>query len=261
MSLLITTSLIVSFIAGLAALFAPCCITVLLPSYLGSIFREKRQVILMTLVFFFGILTVFLPLGLGVSVLAVIFREYHNFIFTIGGLFLTGLGLSILLQKKFSLPFHVNPTLKEHNAASVYVLGIFSGIATTCCAPVLAGALALAALPGSIFWGGLYTVMYVLGMVSPLFLIAVFLDKVDFTKRLMRVRKPWEYSFFGRKVSITISDLVAGVMFLGMGLLIIYLAFMKDLTVNSDYQIRLNLYFAQLTAVVNEFLKNIFSPR
>ena len=39
METLIIASLVTAFIAGTAALFAPCCITVLLPAYLGSIFK------------------------------------------------------------------------------------------------------------------------------------------------------------------------------------------------------------------------------
>lgn len=258
MTLLIITSMIVAFIAGMAALFAPCCITVLLPSYLGSVFREKYKVLIMTFIFFLGILTVFLPIGLGVSALAVFFKQYHNFIFIGGGLFLLLMGLSLLLQKKFSLPFHVTPSVEKYNAGSVYGLGVFSGIATTCCAPVLAGALALAALPGSIFWGGMYTLMYVLGMVAPLFVIAVSLDKMKFTKKMLKIRKPFEYTIFGKKIILPISDLISGIMFVGMGMLIVYLAFMKDLTVHADYQISLNIYFAQLTRAVNGFLTSIF---
>src|SRR3989344_2347675 len=71
-------SLITAFIAGIAALFAPCCITVLLPSYLGSIFREKRKVFLMTFVFFLGLLAVFLPLGMGAAGLGKLFSRYHD---------------------------------------------------------------------------------------------------------------------------------------------------------------------------------------
>ena len=80
--------------------------------------------------------------------LAVAFKQYHNLIFTGGGLLLMLLGIMQLTQIKFSLPFHISPELAKHNAVSVYVLGIFPGIATTCRAPVLAGVLALAALPG-----------------------------------------------------------------------------------------------------------------
>jgi len=50
MDLLVSTSMVAAFIAGVAALFAPCCITVLLPSYLGSIFRERTKVFLMTFI-------------------------------------------------------------------------------------------------------------------------------------------------------------------------------------------------------------------
>ena len=87
------------------------------------------------------------------------------------------LGTILLLGIHISMPFRVNPAFKKHNAISVYTLGIFSGIATTCCAPVLAGVLTLSALPGSFVWGGIFSLIYVLGMVMPLFIIATFLDK------------------------------------------------------------------------------------
>ena len=119
MDLLVSTSMISAFIAGVAALFAPCCITVLLPSYLGSIFRERSKVFLMTFIFFLGILVVFLPLGLGSAAFGQILSRYHTLIFAVGGTLLLLLGLSLILGIHFSLPFHVNPTLKKHNTFSV----------------------------------------------------------------------------------------------------------------------------------------------
>ena len=97
METLIIASLITAFVAGIAALFAPCCITVLLPSYLGSIFRERQKVLLMTFVFFLGLLAVFLPLGLGAAGLGQLLSKYHDPIFIVGGIFLLLLGASILL--------------------------------------------------------------------------------------------------------------------------------------------------------------------
>jgi len=246
MDALIIASLITAFIAGMAALFAPCCISVLLPSYLGSIFREKYKVVIMTSVFFLGILTVFLPIGLGFSALAQFFKQYHDVVFLLGGGFLLALGIIILTKKTFSLPWSLHPMLKKHNAGSIYVLGIFSGIATTCCAPVLAGVMALAVLPGSIFWGVVYTLMYVLGMVAPLFLIAMFLDKTKITKKMMIFRKYVNLNLGIKTVSLTISELISGLMFLVMGLVIIYYAFMNKLTVHADYQITINIYFAKM---------------
>ena len=256
MELLLSASLIAAFIAGMAALFAPCCITVLLPAYFASIFRERYKVFLMTFIFFLGILTVFLPIGLGAAALGRIFSQYHNTIFGVGGAFLILMGLVLLSGKHFSLPFRVNPSLKKHNAFSVFVLGIFSGIATTCCAPVLAGVLALAALPGSIAWGGLYTLSYVFGMVAPLFLISLFLDKVEFTQKISKTfQKPIEYSIGGKKFSITVSEAISGVVFLAMGILIDYLAFTNRLFVHSEYQININIFLTRVLNSVSGFIK------
>ena len=204
----------------------------------------------MTSVFFLGILTVFLPIGLGFSALAQFFKQYHNVVFLLGGGFLLVLGIMILTKNTFSMPWSVHPTLKKHNTGSIYILGIFSGVATTCCAPVLAGVMALAVLPGSIFWGVIYTLSYVLGMVAPLFLIAMFLDKTKITKKMMNFRKSVTINLGIKTVSLTISELVSGSMFLVMGLVIIYYAFMNKLTVHADYQVTINIYFAKLQKII-----------
>ncbi len=256
MELLLSASIVAAFIAGVAALFAPCCITVLLPSYFASIFRERYKIFLMTFIFFLGILTVFLPIGLGAAALGQIFSRYHNIIFGVGGVFVAILGIILLTGLHFSLPFRVNPSLKGHNAASVFFLGIFSGIATTCCAPVLAGVLTLAAIPGSVLWGGIYTLSYVLGMVAPLFLISLFLDKVDFSQKFRRTfHKSIEYSIGGRKISITVAEAVSGVTFLLMGVIIVYFALTNRLFVHSEYQTTLNIYLTKFMDTISGFVK------
>lgn len=253
MEVLIIASLTAAFIAGIAALFAPCCITVLLPAYLGFVFRQKRTIMLMTFVFFMGLLVVFLPLGLGFASLGVLFSKYHNLIFVLGGIFLLFLGVSILLGKHYSLPFSMHSKIKVQNAGSVFVLGIFSAFATLCCAPVLAGVLALSILPGSIFWGSVYALAYVLGMVSPLFVIAYFLDKTDFSQKLSFFRRHISYSIAGKKIEITVADIISGVTFLFMGGLILYLAKAGKLAMNSSYQTTINIFMANLTSYINSF--------
>lgn len=258
MDVLILTSLIAAFLAGVAALFAPCCITVLLPSYLGSVFKEKSKVIGMTLIFFLGIATVFLPIGLGFSALSQFFSKYHGQIFIVGGLFLFALGAMLLTKNTFALPMKIHPVLKKKNATSVYVLGIFSAIATTCCAPVLAGVIALSVLPGSLLWGGLYTLMYVLGMVAPLFVIAVFLDKANLTKKMMNLRKTVSYSLLGRKIEITIAEFIAGAIFLSMGLLTAYYAYIGKLAQHTDFQLSVNVFISGLVENIEKFV-SVFS--
>lgn len=257
MEVLIIASLVAAFIAGIAALFAPCCITVLLPAYLGSVFRQKRTVMLMTFVFFLGILIVFLPLGLGLAGLGALFSEYHNLIFILGGIFLLVLGSSILLGRHFSLPFQARPKIKVQGAGSVLVLGIFSAFATLCCTPVLAGVLALSILPGSIFWGGMYSLVYVLGMVFPLFILAYFIDKTDLGNKLGFFKKRVSYSIAKKKIEITIADIISGVTFLFMGSLILYLAKASKLAMGSDYQTDVNIFMANLTSYINSFFAKI----
>src|SRR3989344_3019514 len=226
MEILVGTSLVAAFVAGVAALFAPCCITVLLPSYLANIFKEKYKIFFMTFVFFLGILTVFLPIGLGASFLAQLFSKYHNIIFTVGGIFLMVLGIT-------------------KHVSSIYVLGIFSAIATTCCTPVLAGVLTLGVASGTIVWGALYTLAYVVGMTLPLFIISAFLDKANLTERFTNAKKTVSMRIGGFSWRITVSELISGLIFLLMGGYITYLAFSNKLFTHSSYQLEMNLWNAK----------------
>ena len=253
METLVGTSLVAAFVAGVAALFAPCCITVLLPSYLGNIFREKYKIFFMTFVFFLGILTVFLPIGLGASFLAQLFSKYHNTIFTVGGIFLIVLGLAMLLGKKFTTPTSVRDGMKRH-VSSIYVLGIFSAIATTCCAPVLAGVLILGVASGTIVWGALYTLAYVIGMTLPLFIIAAFLDKANLTERFSNAKKTVTMKIGGFRWQFSVSELVSGLIFLLMGGYITYLAFSNKLFTHSSYQLEMNLWNAKFLGAINGFV-------
>src|SRR3989338_2236896 len=88
-----------AFLSGLLALFAPCCITFLLPSYFASIFQRKEKIIFMTSIFFFGLATVLLPISLGVAWLSGFFTSYHTIIFTIGGLLLILYGILAFFGK------------------------------------------------------------------------------------------------------------------------------------------------------------------
>ncbi len=258
MELLLGASLIATFIAGVAALFAPCCISVLLPSYFASIFREKYKVFLMTFIFFLGILTVFLPIGLGAGVLSVLFKQFHDIVYGIIGIFMFILGTALLLGLHFSLPINVHPAIKKHNASSVYTLGVFSGIATTCCAPVLAGVLALSALPGSFVWGGIFSIIYVFGMVLPLFILSILMDKTYITQKMTRTfHKTISYPIGSKKVRITISELISGGAFLFMGVLIVVLDLLGKLAMQDEYQRQMNIFIINTTDKVNNFLRFI----
>ncbi len=250
---LIITSLIAAFVAGIAALFAPCCITVLLPTYLASIFRQRKTVIAMTAVFFLGLLVVFLPLGLGIAAFGTFVSGIHDPLYYAGSLFLVLLGISLLLGKHFSLPFHIKQRGggKVTGAGSVFILGIFSGFATLCCAPVLAGVLALSVLPGSLFWGTAYAVFYVLGMVVPLFALAYITDKSGVTEKLGFFQKRMTYRLAGHEISIAVADLIASAAYLTMGIVILYLTATHQLAMGGGtYQTDVNLLMDKVLHLV-----------
>jgi len=93
------------------------------------------------------------------------------------------------------------------------MLGIFSAIATTCCAPVLAGVLALSVASGTIIWGAIFTLSYVLGMTLPLFLIAIFLDKYKLAEKIASARKTVALRIGSFQWQITISELISSIIF------------------------------------------------
>lgn len=180
MNIVTGISLITAFFGGMVALFAPCCITFLLPSYLANIFRHKASVIAMTFLFALGIATILVPTALGIRAVADIFQRFHTQTYVVGGAFMILLGLMQLTGKKITLPMiHLTIDLNSHKSPwAVYVLGVFSGITSSCCTPVLAGILTLSFLSPTFFWAGMAGIAYVAGMVVPLVVIAVFLEKI-----------------------------------------------------------------------------------
>lgn len=214
MEMLFGASIIVSFIAGMLALFAPCCITFLLPVYLANIFRSKTRVFLSTLIFTLGIATIILPLALGFKIILEIFFENHALIYYIGSFLMVLFGLIILFKVKF---FHFNFKFpqqelvsntpndtdlnKKVEFGSLYFLGIISGLSTACCAPVLAGAVVLAGLSPVLFQVILIALSYTAGIVFPLFLGTLFFE----SRPLYSVRNFLNLNIFGYSLGNLIS--------------------------------------------------------
>lgn len=216
------TSLIAAFAAGIVALFAPCCISFLLPAYLGSVFKEKEKVVLMTLVFGFGIFVVMMPAVLGVAMLSKALFVYHDSIYFVGGFVMLLMAAITFLGLKLPMPSFGKHNAQKTDVFSVFTLGIFSGITSACCAPVLIGILTLTFLSPNFFGALSIGGMYVLGMVAPLLFIAVFLSgKIN---RLAILRKAlFSFMFLGKERIVTLSSLVASIIFAFTGIMIILL--------------------------------------
>ena len=172
-------SLTASFLAGILALFAPCCITFLFPSYLGTIFKEGKKVMFYTIIFALGLSLILIPIALGFRFFIFFLDAYHKQIYYLGALVLIGMGF-LTLKPIFHLPtfFHFQPKLDRNiNAGSVFGLGLMSGLTSACCAPVLFAAVTLTTLSPTIFQAIIVSFAYVLGIVFPLFILSLFYTK------------------------------------------------------------------------------------
>ncbi|PIR88809.1 MAG: hypothetical protein COU09_00315 [Candidatus Harrisonbacteria bacterium CG10_big_fil_rev_8_21_14_0_10_44_23] len=262
MDILFGASIVASFLAGMVALFAPCCITVLLPAYIASAFREKKKMLQMTFIFFAGIATILVPIGLGAAGLAELFQNFHKELWIFGGLFMLVLGVFSLQSRSMSLPLPAWMKAKLRieggmHGKSVYALGILSGAATSCCAPVLAGAVTLAVLSGT-FWNALIvTFAYVFGMVFPLFLTAYFYDKFKIDQSKLIKGKMVKLSFIGKEMEIHSTNLLAGVMFFLFGGVMLLLGLSGNAYWAPEHQVALGESLNRWTLGLFRYLENI----
>lgn len=219
---LFQTSLIAAFVAGIVALFAPCCISFLLPAYLGSVFKEKEKVLLMTLIFGLGIFTVMMPAVLGVAALSKALFVYHDEIYIMGGFVMLFAAAITFLGIKFPMPTLPGREAGQHDPLSIFILGVFSGITSACCAPVLIGILTLTFLTSSFFGALSIGAAYVLGMVFPLLIISMFLSGK--AEKFMILRKPiFQFNFLGKERIVIFSNFLASLIFAATGVLILSL--------------------------------------
>lgn len=222
--LLVGSSILGGFVGGVLALLAPCCITVLLPSYFAATFRNVGTLLRMTFLFGAGIAVVILPIALGLAALGQFFSRYHTILFVAGGVFLLALGVMTLRGRGFEMPILRAPAFQGRPGASVFALGVFSGAASSCCAPVLIGVLTLTALTSS-FPGALAVALaYVFGMVFPLLVLALVGDRFGWSASRFVRGKTLTLDVVGRRFAVHSTNLIGGALFLAMGVIVLLLA-------------------------------------
>ncbi len=187
-NLLFGVSLTASFLGGMVALFAPCCITFLFPSYLGTIFKERKRIVFLTLIFALGLGSILVPVALGMKIIVSFFDQFHTTTYLLGALLMFLLGLMTLFDAKLMLPLPHFTMPTKTTVGSTYLLGLFSGITSSCCAPVLFGAITLSSLSPTIVTSLIVSLVYVLGIVFPLFFLSLFYEKIT-NQYLYNVKK------------------------------------------------------------------------
>ena len=221
-------SVVAAFIAGSVALFAPCCISIMLPAYFATAFQNRRRMVAMTFLFAAGVATVILPIALGAQAVQRFITGRHEIVYLTMGGAMIGLAGYTLAGGKMRLPMPASGRGGRGGPLGVYSLGVFSGVASSCCAPVLAGVVALSGVASGFGRALGLGSAYVFGMVMPLFVISLAWDKVDWrSTRLFRPRNV-TLGFGRRALAISASALASGVLLLLIGVATVLVALLSD---------------------------------
>src|SRR2546426_2237488 len=180
-ALVYSSSLAAAFLGGVLALFAPCCVVSLLPTFVGAALERGRlRLPAMAAIFAAGIATVMLPIVLGVGLLGQVLAAQHRLVFFVVGLFLVLLALQVVSGRPWSLPF---PMLRLRVSGStpggIFALGLTAGVARRSGSPGLAGGVGLSGLGSAGAGAPGLGLGHVFGAVYPPVVVVLFLDRVQ----------------------------------------------------------------------------------
>ena len=174
-----TVGLVTAFLGGALALLSPCA-ALLLPAFFAAKASSARAQLLMhAAVFYVGLVTVLVPVGLGVGAVGATFAKYRTEVIAVTAVVLIVLGVAQAFGKGFDLADAV-PGLRSLQASGArlrglpqsFVLGAAGGVAGFCAGPILGAVLTIAAAQGDVVHAGVLLAVYAAGMVVPLVLIA-----------------------------------------------------------------------------------------
>lgn len=242
-TLIYGSSLLAAFLGGMLALFAPCCIVSLLPTYLAAVLRAPRwRMLELTGFFALGVALVLLPIVLGMGAVGMVLKSAHREVFFLGGLLMLGMATSTLAGKGWSLPMPMlrRPNVDQSSIAGTFFLGVFSGVVSSCCAPVLGGVLVLSAAASSLFHALGLGVSYVVGMIAPLFLAALLWDRLHLGERRLFESRRVSLTIGSQHLSWQLTDLGAGIVFTAMGELMVGLAITGQATYTPGFLLDVN---------------------
>ena len=190
-----TVSFGAALMAGLLSFLSPCVLP-LVPGYIGFLgglgnrsndvsnqaktILSRLQLVMASILFVAGFLTVFVALGASTSMAGSFIAQHMNFFQMIGGGIITILGLHFIGAFSIGVlnrDVRFMPTPKQFGTVGAYVVGLAFGFGwTPCVGPVLATILMLSAGYGGESDGAGLLFAYGLGIGLPFILVAVFAD-------------------------------------------------------------------------------------
>lgn len=217
-----------AFLGGILTLLSPCS-AVLLPAFFAYAFASRTALFGRTLLLYAGLLTTLVPLGVAASTVGSLLTVHREALVMVMSIVVILLGLVQVLGIGFGLPGGgATAAPGKRDAASVisvYLLGTVYGVAGVCSGPILGSVLAVAALGTDLVYGGLLLAVYALGMVIPIGILALLWDRFDLGRK--RWLRPKSLSL--GPIRTTTTGVVAGVLFMAIGLLLLLTGGTADL--------------------------------
>lgn len=196
------------------------CSALLLPAFFAYAFQSGRELTVRTGLFYLGLATIFVPLGMGASLATFLFLDHRDTMIIVAGGLLIAFGIAELAGRSFSFGSRGGQdAATSRSLFGTYTLGLVYGFGGFCSGPILGAVLTVAAASGSVFKGGGLLATYALGTTIPLFFLAMLWDRVGMGKR--RWVRGWGVKF--GPINIHSTQAIAGFVFIILGVSFILL--------------------------------------
>lgn len=207
-------SLLGAFLGGVLTLLSPCSV-MLLPAFFAYAFSSPGALLARTGVFFLGLATALVPLGLLAGSLGAWVNQHRFTLVSVAAVLVILLGAAMLLGVRMPGMMRQRGAASA-SIASVFALGTVYGLAGVCAGPMLGAALAFAAFGGNALAGGLVLLVFAAGMTVPLLVLALLWERLPAVRRLVRPRElvigRWRNAW---------TNIVGGALTIGIGVLLL----------------------------------------
>ena len=204
-----------AFLGGILTLLSPCSV-MLMPAFFAYAFASPAKLLGRTALFYTGLLTTLVPLGLLAGLLGSLVMQNRTVLITVAAGIVIVIGILQIIGVEF-------PGLSRRagadgtSAVSVFVLGSVYGVAGVCAGPILGSVLAVAAAGGNSLYGGIMLAIFALGMALPLGVLSLLWTRLRLGERGWLKPRRFQLGRWENSVWMVVS----GVLSIGIGVLLL----------------------------------------
>lgn len=207
-----------AFVGGVLTIASPCSV-MLLPAFFAYAFTSPGRLLARTGVFYLGLITTLVPLGVLAGSLGAVFSAHRQTVVIVAAGLIIAFGIAQVLS--IPLPgLAPRSSTGQTSGVAVFTLGAVYGLAGACSGPILGAVLSISALSGNALYGGVVLLVFAAGMALPLLLLAAAWTRWPSLQRLVRPR-PVRVTVRGRTWATTWTQIIAGSLMIAIGILLI----------------------------------------